>query len=166
MSNFNDKHMKKIFIINVLLIALTACDQDFEEINTNPNDPSVVATADLMAGAQRSLVRSLFGMYDNWGIAYIPQVYMQYWAATLYTNVDRYETITLDFTDFYVESLNDFNEVIKLNTNEASMIEAAKYGPHENQIAVARIMKAYTFHNLTDIWGAIPYSESLQGSAD
>ncbi|HTF20391.1 MAG TPA: SusD/RagB family nutrient-binding outer membrane lipoprotein, partial [Chryseolinea sp.] len=158
--------MKKIFVISSFLLALAACEKDFEEINTNPNDPSVVATADLMAGAQRSLVRSLFGMYDDWGIAYIPHVYMQYWAATLYTNVDRYETITLDFTDFYVEALNDFNEVIELNSDEKMMLEAAKYGPNENQIAVARIMKAYTFHNLTDIWGAIPYSEALQGNSD
>jgi hypothetical protein len=158
--------MKKVFTICALLLVFTACEKDFQEINKNPNDPSVVATADLMASAQRAMVGSLFGMYDDWGIAYIPHVYMQYWAATLYTNVDRYETITLDFTDFYVEALNDFDRVIKLNSEEASMNEAAKYGSNENQIAVARIMKAYTYHNLTDIWGDIPYSEALQGSND
>ncbi|MEL6593678.1 MAG: SusD/RagB family nutrient-binding outer membrane lipoprotein, partial [Bacteroidota bacterium] len=36
-------------------------------------------------------------------------------------------------------------------------------GSNANQIAVARILKAYFFHHLTDRWGALPYSQALLG---
>lgn len=39
-------------------------------------------------------------------------------------------------------------------------------GPVANQIAVAKILKAYYFWNITDRWGDVPYSEALQGSDD
>lgn len=158
--------MRKFITILIVGFSFSACEKDFEEINKDPNNPTFVATSDLLAGAERGLVKHLFGMNDEWGFAYIPHVYMQYWAATLYTNVDRYETIPYDFTDFYVNSLSDLQRIIELNTNEETAQAAAAYGPNENQIAVARILKAYAFHNLTDIWGAIPYTEALQGSKD
>ena len=158
--------MKKVFFTSIVIFILTACEKDFEEINTDPNNPVVVATADLLAASERALIKQLFGMNDEWGFAYIPHVYMQYWAATLYTNTDRYETIPYDFTDMYINSLNDLQQIITLNTNEETAVEAAAYGPNENQIAVARIMKAYAFHNITDIWGSVPYSEALKGGED
>lgn len=158
--------MKKIVIILMSMVFFTACEKDFEEINKDPNNPVVVSTADLMAGAQRSLVKYLFGMNDEWGFAVVPHVYMQFWAATLYTNTDRYETIPYDFSDFYVYSLNDLQHIITLNHDEETRTAASAYGPNVNQIAVARILKAFAFHNITDIWGAIPYTEALQGSGD
>lgn len=158
--------MKKITAILISVFLFTSCEKDFEDINKDPNNPVVVATSDLLAASERSVVKQLFGMNDTWGFAYIPHVYMQYWAATLYTNVDRYETIPYDFSDFYIDALNDLEQIIKLNSEEKTAFDAAIYGPNANQIAVARILKAYTFHTLTDIWGAIPYSDALKGNGD
>jgi Starch-binding associating with outer membrane len=158
--------MKKIVITFLGILFFTACEKDFEEINKDPNNPVVVSTADLLAGSERSLMKYLFGMNDEWGFAYIPHVYMQFWAATLYTNIDRYEDIPYDFTEFYTYSLNDLQHIITLNTNEETAQNAALDGPNENQIAIARILKAYAFHNITDIWGSIPYSQALKGGED
>src|SRR5690606_41087152 len=35
--------------------------------------------------------------------------------------------------------------------------------PVNNQLAVAKILKAYIYWNLTDRWGDVPYSQALQG---
>ncbi len=158
--------MKKTLIVSLMIFFFTSCEKDFEETNTDPNNPIVVSTADLLAGSERALIKQLFGMNDEWGFAYIPHVYMQYWSATLYTNTDRYETIPYDFTDLYVNSLNDLQHIIDLNTNEETAVSAQIDGPNVNQIAIARILKAYAFHNITDIWGSVPYSEALKGNED
>jgi hypothetical protein len=88
---------------------------------------------------------------------------MQMWSSTLYTEVDRYVDIEGDFTLFYKGGLADLTEYIRLNTNVATKVAAASSGPNENQIAVARIMKAWTFQMITDVWGDIPYSQALKG---
>src|SRR5690554_5990911 len=59
MLNFKKMKMKKLRYILALLIVspfalLTSCDKDFEEVNTNPNDPLSVPAELLLAGTIRS----------------------------------------------------------------------------------------------------------------
>lgn len=148
-----------------LAIVLVGCDDGFEEMNQDPNNPTVVPTSYLLAGAQTNLMEELFGLYDqSFKLNLLGMRYMQQWASTLYTDTDRYVTIEEDFTPVYYKGLRDLEEVIRLNTDEATAGEAAFSGPSVNQIAVCRILKAYTYHNLTDIWGDIPYSQALEGA--
>ncbi|MDF9801157.1 hypothetical protein OKW21_006420 [Catalinimonas alkaloidigena] len=160
--------MKKlpIFILIFALVAtMPACDDGFEEMNEDPNNPTEVPTSYILAGAQTKLIEELFGLYNEsfkWNLTGMR--YMQHWTSTLYTSEDRYVTIEGDFTPVYYKSLRDLQEVIEQNSNPETAVQAAFSGPNQNQIAVSRILKAYTFHNLTDIWGDIPYSQTLLGS--
>jgi hypothetical protein len=45
-------------------------------------------------------------------------------------------------------------------------MNATKFGANANQIATARIMKAYLYWTITDRWGDMPYFEALKGSAN
>jgi hypothetical protein len=76
-----------------------------------------------------------------------------------------YTTVEQDFSDFYTEGLRDLNEIIRLNTEPTTAVRAAESGANANQIAVARILKAWTFQNISDIWGDIPYFDAMQGTA-
>ncbi len=160
--------MKKIniFLLSLALIALLpACDDGFEEMNQDPNNPTEVPTSYILAGAQTNLMEELFGLYNEsfkWNLTGMR--YMQYWTSTLYTAEDRYVTIEGDFTPVYYKGMRDLQEVINLNTDPETAVRAAFSGPNQNQIAVSRILKAFAFHNLTDIWGDIPYSQTLLGS--
>ena len=46
-----------------------------------------------------------------------------------------------------------------LKSTQLSLLE----GPIVNQLAVAKILKAYFIWHITDRWGDVPYSEALQG---
>ena len=46
------------------------------------------------------------------------------------------------------------------------MIAAQANGSNNNQIAVAKILTAYTYQMMTDRWGMLPYTEALQGLDD
>ncbi|MDJ1483522.1 SusD/RagB family nutrient-binding outer membrane lipoprotein [Cytophagaceae bacterium YF14B1] len=160
------KKFSYIFFLTGLLLFLSACEKGFDSVNNDPNNPSTVPTAYLLTSAQRSVVTELMGRNSDWGIDVTPRRYMQHWSATLYTETDRYQEIREDFSTFYSGGLQDLTEIIRLNTDETTKYEAAKSGPNENQIAIARILKAWVFQNITDIWGDVPYSEALQGDTN
>jgi hypothetical protein len=157
------RYIYKVALLAILLVCLGACESDFEEINRDPNNPTSVPTAYLLSSAQQSLIKEVYGMGNTTGWDATGMRYMQMWSSTLYTEVDRYVDIEGDFTLFYKGGLADLTEYIRLNTNEATKVAAASSGPNENQIAVARIMRAWTFQMITDVWGDIPYSQALKG---
>lgn len=160
--------MKKIYLYLLPLLVflhITSCDDGFEEINKDPNNPTAVPTSYLLAGGQTKLMEEIFGLYnESFKVNLLSMRYMQFWTSTLYTSDDRYVTIEEDFTPVYYGGLRDLEEVIQLNSDPETAADAAFSGPNENQIAVCRILKAWAFHNLTDIWGDIPYKDALLGS--
>lgn len=158
-----------------LLISLGACDKNFEEINVNPNQPPKVPTSALLTSAQKELMDFI---WDEWHNGRFGMVYAQYWAQNEYTEESRYQLrdgINNNYWVYYYAGrdadldgapngggLADLQEIIRLNTESPG--EYTRYGDTDNQIAVARIMKAWMFQIITDIWGDVPYSEALQGS--
>lgn len=150
------KNIKTISIIAATLtLFLAACTGDFEELNTDPNQPTDVPTAYIMTQAQRSILGAYF---NTTGL-----LYAQHWSETQYTNTSRYETAEASFNGYYTGPLADLQNIIDLNTNEDTRGSAAASGSNDNQIAVARILKVMTYQMITDMWGEIPYSEALQG---
>jgi len=154
---------KTIVLFSALLFLMIGCTKDFEDININPNEPSLVPTEYLLTNAEFRLNDY---RWDEWWNARQGLVYAQYWSQTAYTEESRYEprvNITNSYwSNFYV-NLMDLQNIIEINTNEDTKGAAAASGPNENQIAVARILKVHTFQMLTDIWGDIPYFDALKG---
>jgi hypothetical protein len=62
--------------------------------------------------------------------------------------------------------LNNFQKVIKMNTDEATKDASSANGANCNQIAAAMIMKVWLADLMTDTWGSIPYSEALKLESD
>ncbi|MEO1050312.1 MAG: SusD/RagB family nutrient-binding outer membrane lipoprotein [Bacteroidota bacterium] len=142
------------FFLAILLLWSTSCD-DFGDLNVDPNEPSQAPPALLLTGAQTS-VATVIG-------ATLPTLYVQHLSETQYTTSSRYSEVNFDFNTWYTGPLANLDEIIRLNTDEATRSAAAASGSNNNQIAVARILKAYFYHFMTDRWGALPLSQALQG---
>lgn len=154
---------KTIVLFSMLLFMLFGCTKDFVEINTDPNQPTLVPPEFLLTNAEFTIMDYI---WDEWWNGRQGLVYAQYWSQTAYTEESRYEprgNITDSYFSFFYTSMMDLEQIITLNTDEATKGPAAASGPNENQIAVARIMKAFTYQMLTDIWGDIPYFDALKG---
>lgn len=146
--------MKKIALVAILAVFFSSCD-DFGSINVDQNSPSEVRTDLLMTNAQRS-VSSVVGAVTG-------TLYVQYFAETQYTDDSQYSSTSFDFNGWYTGPLQDLQTIIDLNSDPATAPDVLSGGSNANQIAAARILKAYFYHMMTDRWGAIPYSEALQG---
>jgi hypothetical protein len=140
-------------ILIVMVLFLFSCID--EEINIDPNNPTVVPTSYLMTGAQRSI---LISNYNTTGM-----LYTQQWSETLYTGTSRYAQQAASFESYYAGPLLDLQHIIDLNTDVETKDAAAFSGTNENQIAICRILKVLIYQMLTDIWGEIPYFDALKG---
>jgi hypothetical protein len=150
------KFLNYISIITLVFIA--SCKPgDFGDMNVSPNSPSTAQTYLLLTNAERQvsgLVNSVTG-----------RLFTQQNSETLYTSESRYQTKVYDYSGAYNNMLADLQLIIKLNTDPAtkSLPNVIGGGSNANQIATARILKAFVFQAITDRWGDIPYSEALQG---
>lgn len=144
----------------LLILAVSSCTKIDEELNVNPNNPSDVPTSTLFLNAQRGLA-TVF--WDQWNNGRFGLLYSQYWAQKNYSDESRYLYRTGSVNSFwnnvYSGGLIDLEQIKTLNVNNGLTPE------RKNDNAMATILQSYYFQMLTDIWGAVPYSDALKGAA-
>tara|TARA_B110000977_G_C11088164_1_gene495617 strand:+ start:2034 stop:3455 length:1422 start_codon:yes stop_codon:yes gene_type:complete len=146
--------IKYLGILALSLGLLGSCETvDFGNENVNPNQPSKASTAALLTSALRSLPSHVSEVNGNMWVQYISQI--------TYTDGSRYSTTQWSYDGWYAGGLKDLQEIIDLNELDAT--EYSGGGTSANQVAVAKILKAYYFQFITDTWGMIPFNEALLG---
>lgn len=159
----------------VLLFLVFGCTKDFKEMNVNPNEPVSVPTSYLLTDAQ---VGTMSFIWDEWWNGRFGMIYSQYWSQASYTDESRYKPREGVNNSYWIYQyagrdinppdgevngggMMNLQKIISLNTEEDTKVIASVYGSNNNQIAVARILKAWIFQMMTDVWGYIPYSQAL-----
>jgi hypothetical protein len=152
--------MKRLLIYTLSTVFLVAggCD-DFGDTNVNPNASVTPLTSALLTGAQSTLGNSTTG-----GSNFITGLYAQYFSLTQYTDNSLYATQDVTWGGEMAGNIFDLQNIININSDPATAAVAALQGSNNNQIAIARILKAYRMSILTDRYGDIPYFEALQGN--
>ena len=156
------KTINKILILFAIISFIAVgCTKDFEETNISPNSPLKVPAFSLMTNAQKQLMDN---MRNEWWGGRFGFLLDQQISQNNYTSEDRYafrEGTNNDYWTRIYGVLLDLKEVIRLNTDPTTKADNSKFGDNNNQIAAARILKAWVYQNLTDIYGDIPYSQAL-----
>lgn len=151
---------KLFFALLALPVLLTGCDKQFDEINTSPNSTTSVPTPYIMTYAQRELG---FYLYDVWRSGRQSSIACQHLAQRNYTSEDRYlfrQEVTDGFfrnTYFITQS---FQDIINLNTKEATKGNMLAYGDNSVQIATAKLMQIWAVELLAETFGDVPYTEA------
>jgi hypothetical protein len=155
--------MNKLLKLGTILSAFAvtvssiSCNKvsDFGNTNINPAGANTPVTAALLTNVLSGLggyTTSIRGGH-----------YAQYFSETQYPGSSIYTAPILSFSGTYAAELYDLQNIINQNTDPATKGLVVGSGSTNNQIAIARILKAYIFWTITDRWGDIPYSEALQG---
>jgi hypothetical protein len=143
-----------LLLLVVGLLSSGCKKHDFGSTDTNPYITSTPVTQNLLTGALRSLPTVT---NDATGA-----LYAQHISDVQYTDGGRYLTINFAYGGFYTGALLSLTKIIQYNTDPATAAAAAANGSNANQIAIARILKAFFFFHITNRWGDIPYSEALK----
>lgn len=146
--------MKKILFIFLMAAFTFGCTDGFEELNTDPTGSSTVPTSNLLTGALQDLISLNSGL----GYNKTCMLYVQYWSQREETGRSRYGDINRDWASWYLNGIPELNNIIELNSGDKKG-EFTAYGSNNNQIATAKILKAWAFMNITDAWGNVPYSD-------
>lgn len=131
----------------VLTLMGASCTEEFEEINANPNSPEQIGPQFLLSNVIS--VAADKNTYDQ-GFR-LANYLTQFSASVEFERIDRYEmgSNALHWNGTY-RLINDLESIKKSpGTNEAYQ-------------AVADILRAYLFSQLTDMWGDVPYQGALK----
>ncbi|WP_276502926.1 SusD/RagB family nutrient-binding outer membrane lipoprotein [Terrimonas pollutisoli] len=150
--------MKKIFIIVAACGLLLSCNK-FKDINVSPTQLTSASTKGLLTNSLQQIPILTMG---NDAAGRLGALYVQHLSEGPYPASSLYSDRNLNFAAWYTGPLYNLQTIINYNNDDKA--EAANNGSKDNQIAVARILKAYYYLLMTDKWGDIPYSEALQGN--
>jgi len=148
--------MKKtlsIFTLLALAFFYSSCEKYVEGYDVSPNDPLDVNVEVLLTGTEVATFSNYTG-----NLARIPAVLMNQMAGRQF----QFE----DFQEYIIRESAVDNEFQQLYNggmiNAQALIEKAG---DDNKIyrGIARVLKVMNIGLATDLWGDVPYSESLQG---
>jgi hypothetical protein len=139
-------------VISVTMISVSSCSKRAFDINSpNPNQPSVVSPDYVLSAALVSSANLVFG-----GNANFANGWMGYWAtygeqspAVLSYNITN---------DFYSGNWDDTYVTLE----NYKFIEDQSYTPEKAYfLAIAKVMKAFHFQRLVDLYNNVPYRDAL-----
>jgi hypothetical protein len=146
-------------LISAFLFILNSCTKNFEEINTDPDNPSLDKAAPdmLLTNAIEVLsdrVQEIF-LGEEMGNCWV-----QHQAKVQYTDEDRYiyrtSVVNASWTSFYASSGMDVQ----------TLYNVAVERQNDNYKGIALVLRAYIASLVTDLWGPVPYSQAWGGSSN
>ncbi len=143
--------MKNIKFISLLSIVLlfAGCQKGWLDINNNPDQPTVAKVNLLLPSAEESIASDLSIGYQHLGYkagVYIHQIVTR-------ESLDKYGISGGDITYWgalYSGPIPDLDKIISIGTEKDYM----------QYVGVAKILKAYIYSQMVDLWGSIPYSQA------
>lgn len=148
----------------ILLVLTVGCTESFDSINTNPNSTTAIGPQYLLTyGLEQSIDRYWGGRarFERLNID-VAELYIQHLGRNIYANEgDDYtvsEAVMLNnWRGFYNDSQVNFQRIMTISDEKGT-------APNPNYYGAALVMRTWVFSLLTDLFGAIPYSEALKGT--
>lgn len=159
------KTIKYYILICAVLLSIGGCDQDFEEINTNPYAVTQIDPAILFAGAQRTHL-------GNWSAEHtiVQQFVTPYNTGAnlgFNFNADIDGVSTPKWDDAYQGNAQGTAQGTVRNMIQAlSILDEEENAGRVNLRSMIRIWKAQVFMSLVDSYGDVPYIEAGKAISD
>lgn len=148
------------------MLTATSCTKEFDEMNTSPNNPTAIGPQYLLPTGIETAIDRYWGHRNRFERINIDaaELYVQHLTRNIYSNEgDDYTVspalVANNWKGFYNDSQLNFQRIILL-TGEGSA------NPNPNYEGVALVMRTWVFSLLTDMYGAIPYTDAVKGTAD
>jgi len=146
--------MKKIYILILTLPLLLGSCSKFLDVNTDPNNPTEV-TPDLLLPVAQVYTASYY--QSSRGVNHLGNMFMYNWSESFgfswYDEEFQY-LVTPTFYDALFD--NAYSNALKQYADLDNLGDEYVYYK-----SIGKIMKAYHFQILVDLYGDIPYSEAL-----
>ncbi|RDV13479.1 SusD/RagB family nutrient-binding outer membrane lipoprotein [Pontibacter diazotrophicus] len=156
----------KAVCVTAGVFVASACTEDFEQMNISPNKPNMVSSAVLLPAGIESSVDRFWGHRSRFERINLDggMLWVQYLARNIYSDEgDNYNMSPAYYTNnwqgFYNDAQLNFQRIIVQSGPDGAL-------PNTNYEGVGLVMRSWVFSLLTDLYGAVPYSQALQGTAE
>lgn len=156
--------MKKYFIALCALATLWSCqsDEDYQDLNRDPKNPTQVSEAFLFTSATQSLARQMSSANVNVNIF---RFFAQYLTTTTYLDEPNYDLTGRNipqnhWSELYRDVIFDIQDAKSNVTANEGLTEAQKAA----RIAQLEVLEVYAWQVLVDTFGDIPYTEALDAA--
>jgi len=155
--------MKKIFKFSVIILLIVglglSCTKNFEEMNKNPNSPTDVPAMNVFTNAEINSV-------NNWLGGWVQHTYLgcwaQQWAKIQYIDEDRYQ-VRAGQQDGFFNANYTYQKNLKIVMDKTADYADTETTEDDLLHAAAMVLSTWNWMQTTDIFGDIPYTESLGG---
>jgi hypothetical protein len=141
-----------LLFFSILLFSVTSCKKELVKVNRNPNAAQEAQPDYLLTAATKSAVDEYWSITRSTNPS---SLFVQQWAMIQYTDPDRYIFTNNDFQEFWRV---EYSSIVNLN----EIIDLADEQENSNYKGVALVLRSWAFSLLTDAFGDIPYSQSIQ----
>ena len=152
--------MKKILIIILVFLTVTACKK-LDPLNANLKDFTVVSGEAIYNGATRALLNQMFTPNVNNNNT---MLFVQYFAETTYPDESRYDMVTRTIPAAHMNTLYR-NVLMNYKDAKRALTAAPLAGidqkQRDNELAIIEVMSVFTWSNLVETFGNMPYSDAL-----
>ncbi len=144
------RNISRVMAIGLVMF-IASCSGDWLDINNDPNNPVEPDLELLVPSMQGGLVNALVDRYDH----------LAPLGHNLEAGISRYSLTTdggfdLGFEEIYVDALINAERVIADAPNQDPPLPVYS--------GIAKMIKAYSFAFLIDMYGTVPYEEALLGA--
>ncbi|WP_417885989.1 SusD/RagB family nutrient-binding outer membrane lipoprotein [Zunongwangia sp.] len=153
---------KHIILLSSFLVLLWSCQSDdqYEDLNQDPKNPSEVSSNFLFTSATDKLAANMATPNVNESIY---RFLGQYWTTTTYTDEPNYNLSSRNNPDntweeLYTNVLYDLEDAKSYLANNTELSESEKNA----RMGQIEIVQVYAWHILVDTFGDIPYTQALQ----
>ncbi len=146
----NKSHILLLILLSFL--CFVGCEDEFEEINRNPNQPEDVLPELILPNVINVVVSDQVS--DAWGVG---NLVTQYAAAIRDPGTDRYAWGS--FSGTWNTMYNALRDVANI---EALGMERGE----SNYVGISLIMKSLIYQILTDAYGDVPYEQAQKGKTE
>ncbi len=146
----------RLLVLSLAVLLVPSCAPEYLDINTDPNNPVDVPARTLMASTTLSMGFHMGSDIHRYSSIYMQQFSGQGQLGVQTREIDRFNVQPTDVNNnfrfgFYAGYLQDLEAIIS-RTQATSPWYAG----------IAKVMKAYTFQVLVDLYGDIPYTQAFQ----
>lgn len=152
--------MKKIFLTVLSIIALASCQSDdaYENLNRDPKNPTQVDASFLFNSATKSLYDQMTSTNVNTNIF---RMLGQHWTETTYVDEANYDFNNRNIPqnhwgEMYRNVLLDFK-----TASENVTASGLTQGEKDSRNAQIEVLTIYTWAQMVETFGDIPYSQAL-----
>lgn len=143
-----------MILLGGALLATTSCNK-YLDVNDNPNNP-VDVSPDLILPAALAQTAANNVTFNSYGA----------WAGGYQANAGGYGGFGSVLTYNYATSDNNnlwSSTYSNLNSYQTIINKTDGTGPYKNYNAIAKIMKAFCYLRLIDVYNDVPYTDALKG---